>query len=70
MSQKEFKDRYLTRSKVAEKFGVSSMTVYRWERNPKLQFPKAVIINNRSYFAENILDRWALHRAVRTDATA
>jgi predicted DNA-binding transcriptional regulator AlpA len=35
---------------VAEFFGVSTMTLWRWERDPKMAFPRSTEINGRRYF--------------------
>jgi predicted DNA-binding transcriptional regulator AlpA len=42
--------------------GVSRMTFYRWERNPDLQFPLAVIINGRKYRPRSELDQFIKRR--------
>jgi hypothetical protein len=43
--------------------GISEMTVFRWERNPNLNFPKAVRINNRRYWRLADVEFWELARA-------
>jgi predicted DNA-binding transcriptional regulator AlpA len=35
---------------VAEFFGVSVMTLWRWERDQKMAFPRSTEINGRRYF--------------------
>jgi hypothetical protein len=39
----------LPEAKVRERYGVSSMTLWRWDRNSSLNFPPALRINNRKY---------------------
>lgn len=36
--------------KVLERYGVSQMSLWRWERDPKLGFPCPVRIARRRYF--------------------
>jgi predicted DNA-binding transcriptional regulator AlpA len=43
--------------------GVSAMTIWRWERNPDLEFPKAVKINGRKYRNKPRLLSWWARRA-------
>jgi predicted DNA-binding transcriptional regulator AlpA len=48
--------RLLPEAKVRERYGVSSMTLYRWDRNPSLNFPPPLRINNRKYRDASELD--------------
>ena len=41
--------RLLPEAKVRERYGVSSMTLWRWDRNSSLKFPPPLRINNRKY---------------------
>jgi hypothetical protein len=43
---------------VCERYGVSSRTVERWERNPDLNFPQPTIINKRKYWDDDALTGW------------
>jgi hypothetical protein len=38
--------------------GVSRMTFYRWEKDPKLQFPPAIKINKRKYRSRILLEQF------------
>jgi hypothetical protein len=49
---------YLPDSKVAARYNVHPCTIDRWERDPKLGFPKAIKIRNRKYRDSEALDRW------------
>ena len=42
---------------------VSAMCFWRWDRDPKLTFPKPVIINKRKYRRLGELRRWLAVRA-------
>jgi DNA-binding transcriptional MerR regulator len=55
--------KYLTTTQAAQKFSVSVKTISRWERCPKLNFPRATVINCRRYFDETKLDQWAVNRS-------
>jgi predicted DNA-binding transcriptional regulator AlpA len=41
-----------------------TLTLYRWMRDPKLNFPKPVKINNRYFWTLGQLRRWERERAV------
>ncbi len=44
--------------------GVSDMTVWRWLRDERVQFPKPVSINKRNYWRRGDLRAWqAMHAA-------
>ena len=52
-------------TQLAQFFNVSSMTIWRWERDDKLKFPKPTIINSRKYWSREALDKWMRERATR-----
>src|SRR5829696_3186821 len=58
--------RYLTRFEVRKRYGnISNMTLWRWERDKRLNFPKPSLeINGRGYHDEDSLDRWDRERAL------
>jgi hypothetical protein len=39
-----------------ERYGVCLSTLYRWDRNPRLNFPKPYRINGRKYRDDDELD--------------
>jgi predicted DNA-binding transcriptional regulator AlpA len=41
---------------VWREFGVTSMTLYRWSRDKKLDFPPAVKINGRNFRSRRLLE--------------
>jgi hypothetical protein len=53
---------------VSARYNISDRTVARWERDPNLNFPKALIINKRKYFAEDELTAWDRANASRLTA--
>ena len=54
---------YLPRRKLLARYGVVEMTLWRWERDPHLNFPKPIEINGRLYQHESELDHWDRERA-------
>ncbi|WP_037460716.1 helix-turn-helix transcriptional regulator [Sinorhizobium fredii] len=54
---------FLTGPQVAERYQISGMTLYRWLRDPKLAFPKPMVVNRRKFFKENELTAWERDRA-------
>ncbi len=59
--------RLLPRRLVRERYSVSNMTLWRWERDPRLNFPKPLMINGRLYQDESALDAWDQERATQRD---
>jgi hypothetical protein len=50
--------RKLPRRITCQRYGVSSRTISRWERNPDLNFPQPEVINGRKYDDEGRLIEW------------
>ena len=48
--------KFLPDSKVCDRYHVCSSTLYRWDRDPELKFPKPIRINGRKYRDEAELD--------------
>jgi predicted site-specific integrase-resolvase len=46
----------LPEKQVAQRYGVHVATLRRWDKNPKLDFPKPLYITNRRYRVESELD--------------
>jgi predicted DNA-binding transcriptional regulator AlpA len=44
--------------------GVSAMTIWRWRRDPALNFPKPTEINGISYTDLDAVDEWMKQRVV------
>ncbi len=50
---------YITRKKLLERFGgISAMTLWRWEHDERLGFPKPADINRRKYYDLSEIERW------------
>lgn len=50
--------KYSADPKVAERYSVHITTLYRWDRNARLNFPKPIRINGRKYRDVEQLDAW------------
>ena len=57
--------RLIPDSKVRERYGISGMTLYRWDRDDSLNFPKPVRIRGRKYRDEAQLDAFDTSMAER-----
>jgi hypothetical protein len=49
---------WLTGSQVNQRYSITPMTRYRWERDPDLAFPDAMKINRRSFWSLAALELW------------
>ena len=52
--------RYVSGPGVCARFDISAMTLWRWQRNPELNFPLPIVINGRKYWALDELERGTL----------
>jgi predicted DNA-binding transcriptional regulator AlpA len=68
MTTKQSTRRFIPDSEVCIRYGVHPSTLYNWDKNPKLNFPKPYRINNRKYRNEPELDRFDQERAAERDA--
>jgi hypothetical protein len=57
--------RWLRNQQLADYFGVTVMTVWRWKQNDKLKFPPARLINGIEYNNFKSVDAWMRKRPVR-----
>jgi predicted DNA-binding transcriptional regulator AlpA len=55
--------KYLPGRRVSNRYGVSDMTLWRWERDAELRFPKSTRINGRRYWLLEELEEWERARA-------
>jgi predicted DNA-binding transcriptional regulator AlpA len=68
MSERE--RRYLPDPKVCQRYDVHPMTLWRWDHDPNLNFPKPIRIGRRKYRDEHELERWERERASGRASTA
>ena len=60
---------YIIRRKLRARFGdISEMTLWRWEHDEKLAFPKALTINGRKYYDLAEIEAWERRRATAGEA--
>jgi hypothetical protein len=56
-------DDLLTSSQVRQQFGgICEMTLHRWERDPRLNFPPPLIINRRKYHRRSKIQQFKRER--------
>jgi predicted DNA-binding transcriptional regulator AlpA len=55
---------------VAKRYGVSSMTLWRWDRDTELNFPKPVRIRGRKYRRAEELAEFDAQRTAERDGRA
>jgi predicted DNA-binding transcriptional regulator AlpA len=58
--------RWADSNKVKARYGKSPMTIYRWVKDPGLNFPQPTYINGRKYWDENELDAWDERQHAKT----
>ena len=59
----ESADKHLGTGKVAARYDVTTMTIWRWTKDENLGFPKPLKINTRKYWRESDLIAWERARA-------
>jgi predicted DNA-binding transcriptional regulator AlpA len=57
-------------AKVCARYGIHVSTLYNWDHNPRLGFPRPVRINGRKFRDEKELDKFDQERAAERDSTA
>ena len=60
--------RLIPDSEVCRRYGVVPFTLWRWDRDPELNFPRPARINGRKYRFEHELDEFDARRAAERDA--
>lgn len=54
----------IPRPKVRKRYGISEMTMWRWENNPSVEFPSPIVINRRKFYRVDELSVWEAKRSV------
>lgn len=57
------KDSFLTSRQVMDRYNISEMTLYRWERDERLNFPKPIRPMRRKLYSEQAIVEWERKRA-------
>jgi predicted DNA-binding transcriptional regulator AlpA len=53
---------WLGGAQLAAMLGVTTMTLWRWQRDAELAFPEPAIINARKYWRRDDIHKWMLSR--------
>ncbi len=67
MSSKTEEAEWLGGAQLAAMLGVTAMTIWRWERDPKLEFPRPAIIRDRKRWNRDDVNAW-MRRTVTNKA--
>lgn len=60
--------RYATSAELTARYSINIKTLYRWEKDEKLGFPKAVKLNGRNLYPVEAVEAWERQRASRRAA--
>ena len=61
--------RYLPDPKVCQRYKITPMTLWRWDHDPDVNFPKPLRIKKRKYRDESELEVWERTRAAGGETT-
>ncbi len=56
--------RWVRNKALAEYLGITTMSLWRWKRDPKLAFPPATVVNDIEYNDLDAVDDWMRSRVV------
>jgi predicted DNA-binding transcriptional regulator AlpA len=59
------KQRWVRNVALAEYFGVTTMTIWRWQRDPNLSFPQPSVVNGISFTDIEAVDQWMRQRVAK-----
>jgi hypothetical protein len=65
----EQEPRWVRNAALARYLNVSAMCIWRWQRDPSLNFPQGSRINNIDYTDLNLVDEWMRARVVNRAVT-
>jgi len=58
MSKEKQESEWISGASLAAMLDITTMTLWRWERDKKLGFPQPTIINTRRYWNRNQINDW------------
>ena len=61
---------YLKGPQTARRYGVDNRSLHRWRNDPDLNFPVAMIVHGRTFFALDELETWERSRAAPSNQKA
>jgi predicted DNA-binding transcriptional regulator AlpA len=56
---------FLTQPHLRQRYGVSRMTIYRWQKDSKLEFPQPIEINRINYWRLSEVEQWERRQAAK-----
>jgi predicted DNA-binding transcriptional regulator AlpA len=59
------RSKWLRNVALAKYIGVSNMCLYRWKRDPSLNFPAATVVNGIEYNDIDAVNEWMKQRVVK-----
>lgn len=59
---------FLSSAQLMKRYGISEMTLYRWQKDEKLAFPRPMVVNKRKFFSEDEITAWERERAAKVPA--
>lgn len=54
---------FIPAAKMAERYGVTTMTIWRWRQKKELGFPEPISINGRNMWRLSDLEKWEADKA-------
>ncbi len=69
MSDNTENETFLSGPKVRKRYGIGEATLWRWERNPDLNFPAPLRIGKKKLFSVRALEEWERRQAVKSVRT-
>lgn len=63
MNREHSRREYLTGKQVADRYQITPVSLYRWERDERLGFPQPMVVNRRKLFKVDDLVAWERERA-------
>ena len=60
---------FVSAARVRDRYGISDMTLWRWLRDPVLNFPRPMTIHGRRYWREDCLSEWEGARSPKACAS-
>jgi len=57
--------KWLRNRELARYLGISDMCLWRWKRDPTLNFPSSSVVNDIEYTSVDRIDEWMRQRIVK-----
>ena len=63
-------DTYMPAKKVRERYSISDMTLWRWEHDLKIAFPRPMIVNRRKLYRLADTEAWERQRVAHSGSAS